>query len=143
MFVLKAHIEIGNYTFDQVYDLRITRTVDWIGDTAVIQLPAQFVLGDKNKSAQHLKTTDAIQVGQAVRITIGYKDVLYRTEFVGVVTAVKPNTPVSIHCEDNTWKLRHRNCNKNFRKTTLQQILQYITQGLVPLGRIPALKIYK
>lgn len=145
MFVLKAHIEIGPYTFDQVHELSITRSVDLITDTAVIELPTKFALRSDEKQSQKLKTTDAIKVGQAVSITIGYKGVIERLEFVGVVTAVKPNTPVSIHCEDATWHLRSKNCNKNFAQTTLRQLMQYILEGqeITLSSRIPPLRIHK
>ncbi|MEH0007889.1 MAG: late control protein [Flavobacteriales bacterium] len=146
MFVLQAHIEIGDYTFSQVQSLRITRSVDLIGDTAVIELPTHFVLGDGKKGFQKSRTTDAIAVSNRVSIRMGYAGVIDRTEFVGVVTAVRPNVPVSIHCADASWHLRQKNCNKNFTKTTLRAVMAYILAGQEAISlseRIPELSMDK
>ena len=146
MFVLQAHIEIGDYSFSEVQGLKITRSVDSIWDTAVIELPATFVLGDGKKGFQKSRTTDAIAVSNRVSIRIGYADLIDRTEFVGWITAIQPNVPVTIHCADNTWILRRKNCNKNFVKTRLREVMAYILAGQEALSlseRIPELPMDK
>lgn len=126
MFVLQSDIQIGDYKFDHVIDVRIIKSVDLLSDTAVIKLPTVFTLKNTKVSQS---TEGAIKPGDSVLITLGYKDVLFKTEFKGVVTSVKPNTPVEIHCEDAIWYLRRKTCNRNFKNTTLKDILDYIVSG--------------
>ncbi len=142
MFVLKCNIEIGNLTFDQVVDVKITRSVDLLSDTAVIKLPAKFVLKGSDESQQ---TEKEIKVGDVVSITLAYKNNFKRTEFKGFVTKVKPTTPVEIICEDSVWKIRQKSCNKNFKKTNLKSVLDYIVSetGVAISGNIPEVKFHK
>lgn len=140
MFVLESYIEIGGIAFDQVRDVKITRSVDLLADTAVIKLPTKFVLeGDEQDTA------GVILPGQKVKITLAYEDVIERTEFVGYVKEVRPNTPVEIHCEDAMYVLRRININKNFTNTTLEKVLAFILQGtdIKLSGSIPLINLEK
>jgi hypothetical protein len=125
MFVLESKIEIGNLVFNEVVDVKITRSVDVLSDTAVIKLPTSFVLKDTNRE---LNTSKAILSGNPVSIRLGYKDKFSRIAFTGVVTTVKPTTPVEIHCEDAVWHLRRTTVNKAFTNTTLKDILREVVK---------------
>ncbi len=140
MFVLECKIEIGNLSFDQVVDVKITRSVDLLSDTAVIKLPTTFVL---KGTGENQNTQKALKVEDAVRITLGYKGKFSKTEFTGFVTHVKPTTPIEVHCEDAIWKVRQKSCFKNFKDTTLKNILNYIVEGtgVMLSDKVPQMKI--
>jgi hypothetical protein len=123
MFVLESKVEIGDLIFNQVVDIKIRRSVDLLSDTAVIKLPTKFVLKD---TKQKLQSDKAIKVGNPVTITLAYKGKFERVEFRGVVTSIKPTTPVEIQCEDNVWFLRRKTINNSFYDTTLKDILTYV-----------------
>ena len=126
MFILNCDIQIGRVRFDQVTGVKITRSVDLLSDTAVIELPTRFVLRD---SATSQRTAAVFTAGDAVRVVLGYKETIQQEAFVGFVTSVEPGTPVKIHCEDAVWKIRQKSCNKNFKNVDLHTVLQYILAG--------------
>ena len=140
MFVLDSTITIGDYTFKQVHDVRIVKSVDLLSDTAVIKLPASALFGNKDQGFERKQLESAITAGMPVSITLAYKDVFENIEFTGFVAFVKPNSPiVVIECEDAVYNIRKKRINKNFGKTTLKEVLSFITEGTdVPLaGAIP------
>ncbi len=142
MFVLECKIEIGNLVFEHVVDVKITRSVDLLSDTAVIKLPTKFVLKD---TGQRQSTEKVIKVDDPVSITLGYKGKFTHTEFTGFVTRIKPNTPIEIHCEDAIRKVRQKSCNRKFKNVELKDILKYIVQGTgVGLSdNLPSIKFNK
>lgn len=130
MFVLDCNIQIGNYTFRQVNNVQVTRDVDLISDTSQIKLPASAMFGNKEQGFQRQALETAIKVSDPVSITLGYKDVLMKTIFKGFVTAIHPNQPtVKIDCEDSVYLIRKKRINKNFKNTTLKEVLEYIVSG--------------
>ena len=126
MFTLDSHIQIGAIRFDQVVDVKITRSVDLLSDTATIELPTRFVLKDSNEQQS---TERVFKAGDPVSITLGYLDHFSKEEFVGFVTSVEPGTPVKVHCEDAVWKIRQKSCNKNFKAVDISEVLNYILEG--------------
>lgn len=126
MFVLGCKVEIGDYVFDSIVDVKIVRSVDLLSDTAIIKLPTKFVL--KGMKQKHT-TEKTFKVKDPVTITLAYVGKFEHTEFRGFVSKIKPNTPIEIHCEDSTFVLRRQSHFKNFTNTTLRGVLQYITAG--------------
>ena len=130
MFVLTAHIEIGNYIFKQVHGVTIIKSVDLLSDTAEIELPMSALFGNTEVGFERKQLEQEIKAGDAVKITLAYKDVIETEEFNGFVRFIKPNVPtVTIECEDAVYVIRKKQITKNFGKTTLLKVLQYIVEG--------------
>ncbi len=121
MFVLESKVVIGDYEFKSIHNIEFTKSVDDLVDTAIIQLPTRFKIKQNNV----LKfTEEAIKVGDAVAITVGYKNQYSATEFVGYVRKIMPTIPVEIHCEDAMYVLRRKTINKAWNEpTTLKEVL--------------------
>lgn len=140
MFILDCNITIGNIRFKQVQDVRIVKSVDNLVDTAVIKLPASAMFGSRVTGYTTKQVAKQIRAGMPVSITLAYKDVFEKEEFKGFISFVKPNVPtVEIQCEDAVYLLRKKRINKNFKKTTLKQVLNYVVNGtsLELAGDIP------
>lgn len=126
MFILEANIQIGNYSFKSIHEVEITKSVDELGDTAVIKLPTKFKV---RQSDEEKFTEEAIKVGDAVTITLGYEGKYSGEEFKGFVKKISPKIPLEIHCEDAIWLLRRKNINKSWSKnTTLREVLQEVVK---------------
>lgn len=126
MFVLESNIEIGDYVFNAVHDVEITKSVDELGDTCVIQLPTRFKVKENN---QEKYTEEAIKVGDEVKVTLGYENKYSGVEFVGYVKKIKPTIPLQIECEDKIWLLRRKNITKAWNEgTTLKEVLQEVVK---------------
>lgn len=143
MFVLEAKIKIGKYTFYNIHEVEITKSVENLADTAVIKLPTKFkVKGEKAE----VYTEEAIKPGDEVMIQLGYENNYLGVEFTGWVSKVSPKTPMEIHCEDHIWKLRRKNIKKTWNKgVTLKEFLQEVVNGTgVELSpNIPQMKFDK
>lgn len=127
MFVLEGNIVIGNYRFNAIHDVEITKSVDELVDTAVIKLPTKFkVRGTDNIN---LRTEEAIKVGDEVTITLGYQDEYSGVEFKGYVSRIRPTFPVEIQCEDAMYLLRRKNINRVWTEpTTIKEVLEEIVK---------------
>lgn len=127
MFVLEAKIQIGKYTFYNIHEVEITKSVEDLADTALIKLPTKFKVKGENTE---IYTEEAIQPGDEVVIQLGYEGHYFGVEFTGWVSKVSPKTPMEIQCEDNIWKLRRKNIKKAWNKgVTLKELLQEIVSG--------------
>lgn len=131
MFVLDCTITIGKYTFKQVHDVRIVKSVDLLSDTATIKLPASALFGNQDKGFEKKQLESELKAGDPVEITLAYKDVFEKVEFSGYVAFIKPNTPtLVIECEDAIYNIRkEKRINKNFGQTTLKAALNFIVEG--------------
>lgn len=140
MFVLDAHIKIGNISFPQLHAVSIEKSVDLLSDTATIQLPMTAFFGNQEKGFERSRLENEIKAGDPVSITLAYKGVFEKEEFVGYVRWIKPNVPtITIECEDAVYLVRQKTINKNFRATTLKEVLEHIISGtgITLAGDIP------
>ncbi|AUS06484.1 late control protein [Pseudotamlana carrageenivorans] len=127
MFVLDAHIKIGNYVFTSIHDVEITKSVDELGDTCVIQLPTRFKVKQNN---QEQYTEEAIKIGDAVEVVLGYSGKYSGIEFKGFVRKIKPTIPLQIECEDSIWLLRRKNITKAWNAgTSVKGVLQEVVKN--------------
>lgn len=127
MFVLESEIQIGKYKFRSIHEVEITKSVDELSDTAVVKLPTRFKVKQNGKQ---VFTEEALKIGDAVTITLGYEDKYSGVEFRGFVRKIKPTTPLTIECEDAIWQLRRKNITKAWNKgTTLKEVLREIVKG--------------
>jgi len=108
---LKCEITIGNLFFNYVTNVRINSSWDTLTDTAEIQLPSKIT----NRDNDFIK--NIIKVNDAVTIKLGYHPNLV-TRFIGYVSAVVPESPIKIMCEDEAFKLKQTTI-KNYSKNNL------------------------
>lgn len=127
--VLQAHITLGSFEFTQVHSVKITKSLDELSDSAVIEMPTSFILGNKDESFTRKSLKDEIKEGDEVVIRLGYKDIYDGEEFRGYIKSIKPTVPLQIECEDKIYLIRKKDCNKNFHQTNLKAVLQYIVDG--------------
>ncbi len=120
MFILKCKIEIGNFIFNSVNDVEITKSVTELVDTEVIKMPTKFKIRQNNEQKN---IEEVIKAGDPVKITLAYEGKYEGVEFVGFVKKVNPKIPIEIHCEDAMWLLRRKNISKSWKKTTLKEVL--------------------
>jgi hypothetical protein len=125
MFILEGKAEIGNFIFNSLNEIEITKSVEELGDTAIIKLPTRFKV---KQNGEQKYTEDAIKVGDKVVITLGYQDKYSGVEFIGYVKKISPKIPLEIHCEDAMYHLRRKNITKSWEKTTLKEIVQEVVK---------------
>lgn len=126
MYILDGKVEIGDYIFNAVHGVEITKSVEELSDTAVIKLPTRFKI---RQNGQQLYTEEAIKVGDKVVITLAYEGIYSGVEFRGYVKKVSPKIPIEIHCEDAIWLLRRKNISKVWAKTSVREIVQEVIKG--------------
>lgn len=125
MFILEGKAEIGDYIFNAVNDIEITKSVEDMGDTAIIKLPTRFKV---QENGEQKYTETAIKVGDLVMITLGYEGKYSGVEFTGYVKKISPKIPLEIHCEDAIWLLRRKSITKTWEKVTMKEILQEVVK---------------
>jgi hypothetical protein len=136
-------IEIGEYVFKHVHEVRINHDRKTLADTCSIKMPVKYQSDKLNK---------IIKIGDVVKIWLAYdfehnvtddsqrKFPLFRTapDFAGYVSAKQPGYPFEIICQDEMWMLKKKRvASKTFVKTPLKSILEY----LVPDANIDVPKI--
>ncbi|MDO4782621.1 MAG: late control protein [Capnocytophaga felis] len=142
MFVLEAKIEIGDFVFTSVHNVKITKSVDMLVDTCIIQLPSRFKV---KQNGEAIYTEKALKTGDTVKVTLGYEGVYSGVEFQGFVKKIKPSVPIEIECEDAMYLLRRKNINKAWEKTTLKEVLQEVVKDtpLALADNIPNITLEK
>jgi hypothetical protein len=132
MFILDGKVEITriennkelfSYTFNSINEIEITKSVEELGDTAIIKLPTRFKV--RQNGTQQF-TEDAIKVGDKVEITLAYEGKYSGVEFTGYVKKISPKIPLEIHCEDAMWLLRRKNITRTWAKTSVKEIVQEV-----------------
>lgn len=125
MFRLTAKIEIKSakkWVFDKVASVEITRDIDTLTDTCVLQLPKKITW--QGESSNPLKR------GDEVTVWLGYDDEL-QFAFRGFVTTLGLKTPITISCEDYMFKLKQQAAvKKAYKSATLEQILKDQNLGI-------------
>lgn len=142
MFILEGKAEIGNFIFNSLNEIEITKSVEELGDTALIKLPTRFKV---KQNGEQKFTEDAIKVGDKVVITLGYQDKYSGVEFTGFVKKISPKIPMEIHCEDAMYQLRRKNITKSWETTTVKEVLQEVVKD-TPIqlaDNIPEIKLDK
>lgn len=139
MFVLEGKAQIGDFTFNAVNEIEITKSVEEMGDTAIIKLPTRFKV---KQNGEQKYTETAIKVGDRVIITLGYEGKYSGVEFTGYVKKIKPTVPLEIHCEDAIWLLRRKNITKTWQSVTMKEILQEVVKD-TPIKLAPEIQDIK
>lgn len=101
MLNLNCKITVGKWSFDYVTQLSITASADMFSSTANIKLPQKFY--DNSK----YNLFNEIAIGDEVKIKVGYYPNI-ETRFVGYVSKRVPNSPLEIHCENESWQYKQK-----------------------------------
>lgn len=119
MFRLTAKIEIKSaktWVFDKVASVEVTRDVDTLTDTCVLQLP--------KKVKWQGESTIPIKRGDEVTVWLGYDDDL-QFAFRGFITTLGLKTPITISCEDYMFRLKQQEAKKlSYKNVTIDQLLK-------------------
>ena len=142
MFILACKVEIGDFIFQQINEIEITKSVEELSDTAIVKLPTRFKI-KQNGEEKYAET--AIKVGDKVKITLSYEGKYSAVEFEGYVKKINPKIPLEVHCEDAIWLLRRKSISNSWDNCTMKEILQEVVKGTsVQLAsNIPSVKLDK
>lgn len=122
MYKLSSEIYINRQLFSSVNDVKVNRSVNTLGATAVIKVPVTAVLKQKDQPDIITETAQAVRVMDEVVIRLGYGDAL-NEEFRGYVKQLNYKTPLEIECEDAFYLTRQRSVTLS-GNTTLAECLQ-------------------
>ena len=128
MYVLGARLEIGDKEFRRVHSVEIKKSVKQLQNTAVIKIPTTARLVRSGEFVTEVETAKAFQVGDECKINLGYDGNL-KEEFRGFVSKIKPQIPLEIEVDDETYLLKRKHLNHSFRKTNLREVIEYVIAG--------------
>lgn len=120
---LICKIKVGIYQFDYVNNVEVNSSVENLTDTAKITLPKKLSFKDKPLANG---ANALFKKGDRVKIELGYAGKLletYNTVFEGYVSAIKPNIPFVLECEDAMWLLKQSTITKSWKSVTLRELL--------------------
>jgi hypothetical protein len=118
MFNMVYDIQIGNYRLGLLQSVEIHKSVDLLAATAVVVVPGVVY-------NQSLDIEDKVKVGDPVTIKLGYNDELI-TEFEGFLRRIDTDdSRLTFNMEDGICLTRKPVRDKQFGKTTVQEIVRY------------------
>ena len=130
MFILNSDITIGKFHFSGVNNVRITRTLHSIVETAIIEIPARAKLVKNGKAdATEVVTGKQFSDGDAVVIRLGYNGDL-NTEFKGFVKRRDLGLSLTIECEGYSWLLRRNKVNISQQSMSVKDYLSAAIKGI-------------
>ena len=95
-YFMKYNITIGDFRVNTLRSVSVKRSVEQLSDTATIVLPGTLI-------NQPLEVNDKINVGDPVRIEVGYEGYM-NEEFTGYVKRINTDdTEIRIECEDELY----------------------------------------
>lgn len=128
MYRMSHDIVIGGQRLRLLEKVVIKRSVENLADTATITLPA-YVLG------RPIELSDKIHEGDGVNIGLGY-DGETKLEFSGYVKAIGiSDSGIVLDCEDDIYLTRKPVADKEYKKTTLKNLLQDVA-GQVGISEV-------
>lgn len=116
-------ILVGDLEIPYFQELEINTSRNNITDTAKFSFPNRI-------NATGGKITDQIQIGQPVRILLGYYPNL-QLEFEGYVSAIIPDRTATIECEDEAYIYKRQSIKQGFilKDTTTTELISRIYTG--------------
>ena len=102
MLVLECHIEISGtkiVKFDYVTEIEVKTSIKSFTGTAKITVLRKLRFEGKS-------LLDYINIGDSVKISMGYKKHILQTVFEGYVKSISNTAPIVIECEDEAYKLK-------------------------------------
>ena len=140
-----------NIKFDAVASITVDKSIDRVGSSAVIRIPAsarlEYADGTKTESVQ---TARQFERGDRVNIKLCYGSVdNLKDEFEGFIYRVNFTSPLEIECEGYEFLLRENLPTKTFASTNLKSLLQYVVnssakfegQGISIAGDVPEVEM--
>ncbi|WP_080058290.1 hypothetical protein [Spirosoma aerolatum] len=124
MFKMDYQIKIGGYSLQGLESVTVDSSADDLSDKCTIVVPAMSY----NKG---LAVEDKLKRGDVVSVMLGYNGNLYQ-EFTGYLKAIYPNAPMRLECEDAIYLFRKKIADKQFKKTTANEILAYVLSQINP-----------
>lgn len=129
-FVLNSDITIGKFRFSGVNEVRISRSLHSIADTATIKIPSiSKIISNGKVSPDAVITGKQFSDGDPVTIKLGYNGNL-RTEFSGFVKRRNLDMPLAVECEGYSWLLRRNNVNDFYPSITVKDLLTAALSGI-------------
>lgn len=126
MLRLISKISIGNYTFNYTTRISIEKSFETMTDTATITMPNKFLKDNKTLT---VGTDNIFNKNDKVVIQCGYFPNL-KTEFVGYIAKIVPDSPLTLMCEDRMFLLKQKNIkSKSFSNTTIGKVVKYVAPG--------------
>lgn len=109
---------IGTWRLMLIDSVEIHKSVDLLADTCEIVLPASVY-------NYALKVEDKIAPGDRVVVQLGYDDL--KKEFEGYLQRIDTDDgSLILNCEDDLYLLRKSVKDKEFKKTSIKEIIQYV-----------------
>lgn len=123
-FNLNWHITIGRYRLAMLDSVEIHKSVDLLSDTCTITIPGSVY--NKALKIEDEEGKYRIKRGDIVVVQLGYDDNL-REEFRGYVLSISTDDGnITINCEDDLFLMRKAVKDREFVKTTVKTIAQYL-----------------
>lgn len=124
-YYMKYNITIGEYKVQTLKSVSVKRSVEQLSDTAIITLPGTLI-------NEALDVNDKINVGDPVRIELGYKGYM-NLEFEGYVKRINTDdTDISIVCEDELYLWEKSVKDEQLHNCSLKTILQRLVSQVNP-----------
>jgi hypothetical protein len=122
MFRLKSLIKIGVYEFNTVNSVTIDTSKDNFTDKAVIVIPSKLRFEGEPIFSE---TGGIFNIGDRVEIELSY-DEFETQRFVGFISSIKVDKPITIECEDDSWLLKQFNLDNYFKNSTLEEVVKLV-----------------
>ena len=128
-FNLTAHIQFepkdkAAFGIKRVGSVRIEGGWDMLTDTATITLPRNVSAFNRDDGIKGL-----FRRGDKVTIDLGYDNV-NNTEFIGYLTEIGSDIPVSLKCEDSMWLLKQVPVNLVYSGTLSGLLQKILPEGM-------------
>ncbi len=133
-FKLQGKVEIirkdgKKLSFEAFNDISIERDIFKINSFCKIKIPTSARLVYKDKDAfDSVQTAKQFDRGDKISVWLGYNDEL-KLEYEGFVYRINYKSPLEIECEGYEFLLRSSCETKTWAKTTMKEVLQYLTAG--------------
>jgi hypothetical protein len=130
MFTLNSEVTIGKFEFSGVNEVRISRSIHSIADTAVLTIPSISKVIKSGKVVEEgIITGKQFADGDPVTIKLGYNGDM-QTEFVGFVKRRNLNMPLEVECEGYSWLLRRNSVNGFYSSVSVKDLLEAAVSGI-------------
>lgn len=133
MLRLNSKITIGELVFPFCTDVMVTSSWKTLTDTASIILPRKI---QQDGEIIAVGENGLIRRGLPVKIELGYSPGINEfneltTVFTGYVTAVSPELPLQIECEDESWLLKQGSITISENTYTLKSLVDQALGQLI------------
>src|SRR5690606_8561998 len=117
-------VQIGEYEFKNVAEIKIESSYEKLTSVATITIPRKLEFKGKALTGDG----GLFKSGDIVNIYLGYDFQNVRI-FSGFILDIKPGSPFEIRCEDEMFLLKRGAISKTFKSVTLKQLLSEIVPG--------------